>query len=75
MENQPQIDSHLFFLRLWTSPIDSGEVAWEGKVQHVVSGQAASFGDWPALVAALLAMLPQDIEAQQGERNEDRNQG
>lgn len=65
----------MFFLRLWTSPVDNSEVTWEGKVQHIMSGQAASFSDWPTLVAALLAMLPRDTEAQQGEGNEDESQG
>ncbi len=71
LKTQSQIDSHLFFLRLWTGPADTGEVMWEGKVQHIMSGQVASFCDWPSLVAALLTMLPQDGETQQDKGNED----
>lgn len=31
-----------------------------GKVQHVMSGKAASFNDWPALLDLLLSMMLHD---------------
>ncbi len=50
--------SHLFLLRLWGEGARDGE-GWQGRLQHVVSGEAHSFNDWPTLVTLLLAMLPQ----------------
>jgi hypothetical protein len=54
--------SQLFLVRLWPDEADSAE--WRGKVQHVMSGKASDFRDWPMLVAHLQAMLPQVHEAQ-----------
>ena len=55
--------SRLFLVRLWTGngvgsnrPGDEVERQVEGKVQHVLSGEAASFNDWPALMELLKGM-------------------
>ncbi len=59
--------SQLFLVRLWAgqgreesddsaSPTNTKK-EWHGKVQHIVSGEAYSFHDWPALVDLLLTML------------------
>jgi hypothetical protein len=50
--------THLFTLRLWTEPLGEGRTEWRGKVQHVLSGEARYFRDWPALVAFLTDTLP-----------------
>ena len=50
--------SYVFLVRLWAEEDPSGAPAWCGKVQHVTSGEAHTFHDWPALVAELQAMLP-----------------
>ncbi len=61
--------SQLFLVRLWAgqgseesshsaSPSPNAEIEWHGRVQHIVSGEAHSFHDWPALVDLLLTMLP-----------------
>ena len=54
---QQQHSSHLFTLRLWREELGSGETEWRGKVQHVTSGEARYFRDWPTLIAFLLQML------------------
>jgi hypothetical protein len=54
---QPE-SSYVFLVRLWAEEDTSGAPAWCGKVQHVTSGEAHTFRDWPALVAQLRAMLP-----------------
>jgi hypothetical protein len=49
--------SPLFLLRLWR-PEDGGDTtAWEGRIQHVLSGAAASFADLELLAAALHTIL------------------
>ena len=50
-------DSQLFLIRVWPERGNDGEVEWQGKLQHVVSGEAHSFYDWPTLVELFLAML------------------
>jgi hypothetical protein len=50
--------SHLFLVRLWVEDESSDQPAWCGKVQHVTSGEAHTFRDWPALVSLLLTMRP-----------------
>jgi hypothetical protein len=51
--------SHLFTVRLWAEEIGAGQTEWRGRVQHVTSGEAHYFRDWPTLIAYLLKMLPQ----------------
>jgi hypothetical protein len=43
--------SHLFMLRLWPESMGGGQTDWRGKVQHVNSGEARYFRDWPTLEA------------------------
>jgi hypothetical protein len=50
--------THLFTLRLWPETLGEGETEWRGKAQHVLSGEARYFRDWEALVAQMLALLP-----------------
>ncbi len=50
--------SHLFTVRLWQEELDDGQTELRGKVQHVSSGEARYFRDWPTLIAFLLALLP-----------------
>jgi hypothetical protein len=49
--------SHLFTVRLWPEPLGDGRTEWRGKVQHVTSGEARYFRDWPALLAFMESML------------------
>ena len=63
--NQEPHSSQLFLVRLWTDGADGvdgarsdGESGVHGKVQHVLTGKAASFDDWPALVDLLRGMMP-----------------
>jgi hypothetical protein len=60
---QESATSQLFLVRLWKgngvggeSSGDEVEQRVEGKVQHVLSGEAASFNDWPALMELLKGM-------------------
>ena len=72
--------SYVFLLRLW--PQEAGgeangtanspahgraEPAWCGRVQHVMSGEAHNFQDWPGLVDLLLTMMPVPDTAQKQE--------
>jgi hypothetical protein len=50
--------SHLFTVRIWPEALQD-RVEWRGKVQHVLSGEARYFREWPALVAFLLQALSQ----------------
>jgi hypothetical protein len=59
-----EYQSHLFMVRLWADarghPGEGGDhVEWAGKVQHVTSGEAHTFGDLHALIIVLLSMLPE----------------
>jgi hypothetical protein len=56
--------SYLFLVRFWkgqaqemqgTQEDQSGD-GWQGRVQHVVSGEARTFHDWPTLIRMLLEM-------------------
>lgn len=49
--------SQLFLLRLWVEEAGQDGDEWRGKVQHVVSGEAHLFRDWPMLIDLLLTML------------------
>lgn len=55
----PLRDSHLFTVRLWAEAADDGQVEWRGRLEHVLSGEAHYFRDWPALISALTTMLAQ----------------
>jgi hypothetical protein len=49
--------SQLFTVRLWAEDLGSGQTDWRGKVQHVTSGEARYFRDWPTLEAFLEELL------------------
>ncbi len=49
--------AQLFMLRMWPENVDEDRIEWRGKVQHVTSGEALYFRDWPALIACLQEML------------------
>jgi len=55
--DQPAKCSHLFMLRLWREDLGGGQSDWRGKVQHVNSGEARYFRDWPSLEAFLEGLL------------------
>jgi hypothetical protein len=59
--------SSVFLVRLWTdeggeerasgaavAPLDR----WQGRIQHVITGEAHSFGDWTTLIEIFNRMLP-----------------
>jgi hypothetical protein len=54
---QPPPRSHLFTVRLWAEVLGDDGTEWRGKVQHVTSGEAQYFRDWPALLAFVESML------------------
>ncbi len=68
-------ESELFLVRVWAEPVKirrimeqegvdlPGQEHWHGKVQHVLSGKAASFNDWPTLVELLTKMVPPNPSA------------
>ena len=69
--NQEADTSQFFLVRLWADNPDSestsegdGEDVVRGKVQHVLSGEAASFHDWPTLMDALKGMMRHDTRQQ-----------
>lgn len=47
--------SHLFVVRLWSDEV-SDRREWSGRIQHVLSGEAYTFYDWPTLIDLLLEM-------------------
>ena len=55
--NYQDYHSHLFTVRLWHEELGAGQREWRGKVQHVHSGEAFYFREWPALVNAIMNML------------------
>jgi hypothetical protein len=64
--------SYVFLLRLWPQEAtgtgnSTAEATWCGRVQHVMSGEAHNFQDWPGLVDLLLTMIPTIDTAQQQE--------
>jgi hypothetical protein len=60
MDNaQPPARTHLFTVRVWLEELGAGQTEWRGEVRDVVSGEVRYFRDWPALVAVVQAMLPQ----------------
>jgi len=42
---------------MWQEELGAGQSEWRGKVQHVLSGEARYFRDWPALLTHVQAML------------------
>lgn len=66
--------SQLFLVRLWSDPASDGKVEWHGRMQHVLSGEAHSFGNLTMLLDLLLAVLPaaspddEDLHGHDGKR-------
>jgi hypothetical protein len=55
--------SHLFVVRLWSEDVRDHK-EWCGRIQHVLSGEAYTFHDWPSLIELLLEMAETErIEA------------
>jgi hypothetical protein len=49
--------SHLFTVRVWEEEVDSGQIAWWGRVQLMTTGETHYFRSWGALFSILPAML------------------
>lgn len=81
MENNDDTDrpaqrSHLFMLRLWLEDLGSGQTDWRGKVQHVNSGEARYFRDWPTLEAFVEGLMFKiDPEGMHAGGTEDTDRG
>ncbi len=61
----PQQDqqSHLFLVRFWSEEARNREgCEWSGRVQHVLSGEAYSFHDWPTLIDKMVDMATEEAE-------------
>jgi len=54
-------------VRLWQEELGNGQTELRGKVQHVSSGEARYFRDWPTLIAFLLALLSASRSLHQSE--------
>lgn len=56
-ESKQDESSFLFLVRLWPWVSPNGDKAsWQGKVQHIATGNAGSFADWPSLVNLLTSL-------------------
>jgi hypothetical protein len=51
--------SHLFMVRLWSEEVEDRK-GWQGRVQHVLSGETRTFEDWRMLISLLLEMAETD---------------
>ena len=65
MNSKQDHGSHLFLVRFWSEGAQQAqdsrdEKEWRGMVQHVLSGEARSFRDWPTLIDMLLEMADAD---------------
>jgi hypothetical protein len=63
MNSKQEQRSHLFLVRFWSQGSRDGQVLQEcgrkelsGRVQHVLTGEARTFDDWPTLIDLLLEM-------------------
>ncbi len=54
--------SRLFLVRLWTQAGRDGQTQWQGKLQHVVSGEVHPFHDWSTLIALLERTLSGSLD-------------
>jgi hypothetical protein len=60
--------AHLFTVRMWFENVGTGQMEWRGEVHDVASGERRYFREWPALVAILQALLPnQESFGRQGD--------
>jgi len=64
--DRPSQSSHLFTLRLWPEDLGGGQTDWRGKVQHVNSGEARYFRDWPTLEAFVEELIRRHDEERPG---------
>jgi hypothetical protein len=55
--DRPARSSHLFMVRMWPEDVGGGRTDWRGKVQHVNSGEARYFRDWPTLEAFVEGLI------------------
>jgi hypothetical protein len=62
MNSRQDERSHLFLVRFWSEDVGNNRDhnGWRGRVQHVLSGEARSFHDWPMLIDLLLEMAETD---------------
>ena len=44
-------------LRMWREDLGNGQTDWRGKVQHVNTGEARYFRDWPILESFVERLL------------------
>jgi hypothetical protein len=64
MDPRQDRHSHLFLVRFWQEGAQevlkpqegSDPMEWRGRVQHVLSGEARGFQDWPTLITMMLEM-------------------
>jgi len=71
---QRQPHAQLFTVRLWAEDLGDGRTEWRGHVQHVISGEAHYFREWPTLIAWLVAMLaPTETKPTTDDRHEGCN--
>ena len=68
LSSSPHTHSQLFLVRLWVVVSNDDQVEWHGKVQHIMSGEAHSFCDWPMLIDLLIDMLQALISSQTEEQ-------
>lgn len=52
-----QSKSTLFLIRLWSDKDDGSQAEWQGRIQPIGEGRAATFSDWPTLQHLLQEML------------------
>ena len=72
--DSPTQISHLFTLRMWLENLGNGQTDWRGKVQHVNSGEARYFRDWPTLEAFVERLLHKiDPEGTSGDGIDNAN--
>ena len=65
MTRQETSTSYLSTVRIWLEEVAGDESEWRGNVQHVLSGEARYFRNWPTLLAFLLETVPEP-HARQG---------
>ena len=57
-DDEKQTD--FFMLRVSSRKLDNGSIEVQGKVQHVMTGEAHEFDDWEALRRLLVQMTAPD---------------
>ncbi len=57
-KTRPNKVSHLFLVRVWLDEEMDEAHSWQGKVQHVVTGQAGRFDSQSSMMLLLASMLP-----------------